>query len=70
MTLEKIAQELADLRLVVLGTRLDREEVAKRLRKDPHTVTRWVRSGRFPAPKGGTWLLADIVEWERSKPLG
>ena len=68
--IELLNRKVDDLLHAVMGQRLDRAELAKRLRIDPHTVSRWVRSGRLPAPVGGYWLLSAIVEWERSKPAG
>ena len=71
MTDELIALRAAveQLTHVVLGKRLTRAEVCDRIGRDTHTLTRWVREKRFPPSIGGKWLLADVVEWERSKPL-
>lgn len=63
--IELLRREVASLKEVVLGQRLDRQQLAERLRVDPHTVSRWVRQGRLPAPVGGYWLMSAIVEWER-----
>ena len=65
--IEALRREVESLKEVVLGSRLDRQMLAERLRVDPHTISRWVRSGRLPAPVGGYWTLAAIVEWERSE---
>ena len=65
--IEALRREVASLKEVVLGSRLDRQQLAERLRVDPHTVSRWTRSGRLPSPVGGYWTLAVIVEWERSQ---
>lgn len=64
--IELLRRQVERLEHVVLGQRLDRTELAKRLRVDPHTVSRWTRSGKLPAPVGGYWTLQSIVEWERS----
>ena len=35
-------------------------EAAKRVRREPETVRRWIRSGRLPARKAGThYLIAE-----------
>jgi len=65
--IESLRREVERLAAIVLGQRLDRQQLAERLRVDPHTISRWARSGRLPAPVGGYWTLAVIVEWERSE---
>jgi transcriptional regulator with XRE-family HTH domain len=65
--IESLRREVERLAAIVLGQRLDRAQVAERLRVDPHTVSRWVRQGRLPAPVGGYWMLGIIVEWELSQ---
>ena len=68
--IETLRREVQQLTQVVMGHRLDRQQLAERLRIDPHTVSRWARSGRLPAPVGGYWTLAAIAEWERSQAAG
>lgn len=68
MTEHDLATMIADLHHAVIGQRLNRAELAARLRIDPATVSRRVKCGTLPAPKGGYWMLADIVSWEREQP--
>lgn len=76
MTEATIAQHLALLTQAVVdlarnqGTRLDREQLAQRLRCHPNSITRWLRTVRdFPRPdRHGYWLLADVLKWEAERP--
>lgn len=68
--IEALRLAVETLTHAVLGRRLTRAELCERIGKDSHTITRWIRRGTFPAPKGGAWMLADVVAWERSQTLG
>lgn len=48
--------------------RLTVPEAARRARRNPETVRRWLREGRLPATRVGTQWLID--EWELSVFLG
>lgn len=51
----------------MLGTRLDRDQLAQRLRVHRNTLrARMDRDSGFPRPgTDGRWLLSEIVEWEQ-----
>ena len=40
-------------------------EAARRARKDPETIRRWIRSGRLPARKVGTQHVIEEDDLER-----
>lgn len=51
----------------MLGTRLDRGQLAERLGIHRNTLaTRLATDKAFPRPaKDGKWLLSDLIEWEQ-----
>lgn len=52
----------------LMGARLTRDELCRRLGVHRNTLARYVKDGSFPAPgKDGKWLLADVVEWEAKR---
>lgn len=51
----------------ILGTRLTKDEFAKRLKISRRTLYSRIESGSVPRPRSdGLWLLADVIEWERA----
>ena len=64
----ELAHEVRSLRSEVsrmLGTRLTKAEMAKRLGVSYPTLRDWVAKGKVPPPGlGGKWMLADVQEWE------
>lgn len=53
----------------MLGTRLDRGQLAERLGIHRNTLaTRLATDKSFPRPaKDGKWLLSDLIEWEQQQ---
>lgn len=70
-TIEEVRQELKGLREDlhrILGTRLNRDQFAERLRVSSRTLYSRIENGSVPHPgPDGRWLLADIMEWERRR---
>lgn len=49
----------------LVGERLTRAQMLKRLGISSNTLTARVRAKQVPAPGAdGKWLLAEVVEWE------
>lgn len=46
------------------------QEVAVRLRRDPETIRRWIRSGKLPARKVGLQHLVDEADLPTAKGAG
>lgn len=50
----------------MLGTRLDRAQMAERLGIHRNTLARRMAEPGFPRPgKDGKWLLSEVIEWEQ-----
>jgi len=68
--LAELRQDVRDLHIDlhrILGTRLTKDEFAKRLKISRRTLYSRIESGSVPRPKSdGLWLLADIIQWERA----
>lgn len=68
-TIEDLRQDVRSLHVDlhrILGTRLTKDELAKRLKISRRTLYNRIESGSVPRPRSdGLWLLADIIEWER-----
>lgn len=65
--MDKMASAM-QLMAAMLGTRLDRDQLADRLGIHRNTLaTRLKTDNSFPRPgTDGKWLLSEIVEWERN----
>lgn len=57
------------LMAAMLGTRLDRGQLAERMGIHRNTIAARLDSDRtFPRPgKDGKWLLSDVVAWEQGQ---
>ena len=70
-TIEEVRQELKGLREDlhrILGTRINRDQFAERLKVSSRTLYSRIGNGTVPHPDpDGKWLLADIMEWERGR---
>lgn len=70
-SLERVVLEAMDTVLRMQGSRLTRAQLCKRIGKCDKTLGQMIRQRRIPPPtEDGSWLLADIMAWERSKSLG
>jgi predicted DNA-binding transcriptional regulator AlpA len=51
----------------MLGTRLDRAQLAERMGVHRNTLAKRLASNRdFPRPgRDGKWLLSEVIEWEQ-----
>lgn len=58
-----------ELMAAMLGTRLDREQLAQRLGVHRNTLrVRLAADRTMPRPgRDGRWLLSEIVEWEQRR---
>ena len=67
--LERIDKMTSAMQLMasMLGTRLDRGQLAERMGVHRNTLAkRLVTDKAFPRPgKDGKWLLSEIIDWER-----
>lgn len=67
--LERIDKMASAMQLMasMLGTRLDRAQLAERLGVHRNTLANRLQTDRrFPRPgPDGKWLLSDVVEWEQ-----
>lgn len=60
-----LTHEVRSLRLILLGTRLNKTDMAKRLGITLNTLQARVKRQEVPAPgRDGKWLLSDVIEWE------
>ena len=60
-----LTHEVRSLRLILLGTRLNKTEMAKRLGITLNTLRSRIKRQDVPAPgRDGKWLLAVVIEWE------
>lgn len=66
--MDKMASAM-QLMAAMLGTRLDRDQLADRLGIHRNTLaTRLKIDNSFPRPgTDGKWLLSEIVEWEQRR---
>ena len=66
--MDKMASAM-QLMAAMLGTRLDRDQLADRLGIHRNTLaTRLKTDNSFPRPgTDGKWLLSQIVEWEQRR---
>lgn len=52
----------------MMGTRLDRTQMAERLGVHRNTLARRIAEPGFPRPGAdGKWLLSEVVEWEQRR---
>ena len=66
--LELLTREVRSLRMLILGTRINKTAMAERL---GITLQFRIKRGDVPAPgRDGKWLLADVQEWEPNKLTG
>lgn len=50
----------------MLGTRLDRAQMAERMGVHRNTLARRLAEPGFPRPGAdGKWLLSEVIEWEQ-----
>ncbi|MCW5233500.1 helix-turn-helix domain-containing protein [Verminephrobacter eiseniae] len=67
--LERIDKMTSAMQLMasMLGTRLDRSQLAQRMNIHRNTLTnRLARDKSFPRPgRDGKWLLSEVIEWEQ-----
>lgn len=66
--MDKMASAMR-LMAIMLGTRLDRTQLAQRMGVHRNTVGNRLSSDpKFPRPgKDGKWLLSEIIEWEQGR---
>lgn len=64
--LEKMASAMT-LMASMLGTRLDRGQLAERMGVHRNTLAKRLATDRtFPRPgRDGKWLLSEVIEWEQ-----
>lgn len=64
--IDKMASAMT-LMATMLGTRLDRAQLAQRLGIHRNTLAaRMASDGAFPRPgRDGKWLLSEVIEWEQ-----
>ena len=63
--IELLTREVRSLRLLLLGTRINKTAMAERLGITLGTLQSRIKRGDVPAPgRDGKWLLADVLEWE------
>lgn len=69
--LERIDKMASAMQLMasMLGTRLDRGQLAERMGVHRNTLAKRLMSDKaFPRPgRDGKWLLSEIIEWEQSQ---
>lgn len=67
--LERIDKMSSAMQLMasMLGTRLDRGQLADRMGVHRNTLTKRLATDRtFPRPgRDGKWLLSEVIEWEQ-----
>lgn len=67
--LERIDKMTSAMQLMasMLGTRLDRGQLAERMGVHRNTLAKRLASDRdFPRPgRDGKWLLSEVIDWER-----
>ena len=71
MTTDKIYEEIRSLRIElhrITGTRLNHEAMAARLGVTKRTLYNRIQNGSVPRPTDGTWLVAEVMEWESLEP--
>lgn len=73
--IQELKNEVSQLKEAIIfmarnkGESLTSTEVVARVGRTRQTITSMIRRGKFPTPRAdGRWLLADIMEWENSKP--
>lgn len=64
--IDKMASAM-QLMATMLGTRLDRGQLAERMGVHRNTLAKRVQTDRdFPTPgRDGKWLLSEVIEWEQ-----
>ena len=63
--LELLTREVRSLRLLLLGTRINKTAMAERLGITLNTLQSRIMRGDVTGPgRDGKWLLADVQEWE------
>lgn len=71
LLLERIDKMASAMQLMaaMLGTRLDRGQLADRMGVHRNTLTKRLSTNRdFPRPgRDGKWLLSEVVEWEQRR---
>jgi predicted DNA-binding transcriptional regulator AlpA len=69
--LERIDKMASAMQLMasMLGTRLDRGQLAERMGVHRNTLTKRLMTDKtFPRPgRDGKWLLSEIIDWEQSQ---
>lgn len=71
LLLERIDKMASAMQLMaaMLGTRLDRGQLADRMGVHRNTLAKRLSTDRdFPRPgRDGKWLLSEVVEWEQRR---
>lgn len=71
LLLERIDKMASAMQLMaaMLGTRLDRGQLAERMGVHRNTLAKRLSTDRgFPRPgRDGKWLLSEVVEWEQRR---
>jgi predicted DNA-binding transcriptional regulator AlpA len=71
MTVEALYEEIRALRVDMnrlLGIRLNHQAMADRLGVTRRTLYNRIQAGSVPRPgPDGTWLVADVLNWERKE---
>lgn len=64
--IDKMASAM-QLMATMLGTRLDRGQLAERMGVHRNTLSKRLHTDRdFPTPgRDGKWLLSEVIEWEQ-----